>query len=306
MGKQNVLRPRWGTFSVIDHKNPVSLVPEILLYDRLVFPTPTDDDRKRWTKRGWKPELLDQRVKELGDLVHTTPWTDGLRKEWAKRWERLKQIGKDTEGLAMGLTPHLLALSAWKDQVPPPVMIAAYQDPEAARLDLYLGETTEEKKPRQELHREVAALFERSLAMPIVKDPERVYKEAIELAHEETYQHARRSLFEWEDRRVADEWPTAASIKELEELVASHDDIIKRKFRQTWKRRVFYVVQLVAPAVVTVATANPFIGLAAGGTLKVVELSFPSITAKPEDPADHPGAALHMPLRAMSHEGLAA
>jgi hypothetical protein len=31
-------RERWGTFSVIDHKDPAELIPEVLLYDRLVIP----------------------------------------------------------------------------------------------------------------------------------------------------------------------------------------------------------------------------------------------------------------------------
>lgn len=33
-------RERWGTFSVIDHRSIETLVPEVLLYDRLVIPTP--------------------------------------------------------------------------------------------------------------------------------------------------------------------------------------------------------------------------------------------------------------------------
>jgi hypothetical protein len=36
-------RERWGTFSVIDHKNAAALVPDVLLYDRLVLPVPTTD-----------------------------------------------------------------------------------------------------------------------------------------------------------------------------------------------------------------------------------------------------------------------
>jgi hypothetical protein len=35
-----MVRERWGTFSVIDHRNVSALATDILLYDRLVNPTP--------------------------------------------------------------------------------------------------------------------------------------------------------------------------------------------------------------------------------------------------------------------------
>jgi hypothetical protein len=43
---------RWGTFSVIDHKNAAAMVPEVLLYHRLVLPYPTSpEERERWIKK---------------------------------------------------------------------------------------------------------------------------------------------------------------------------------------------------------------------------------------------------------------
>ena len=33
-------RQRWGTFSVRDHQDAGQLIPEVLLYDRLIFPVP--------------------------------------------------------------------------------------------------------------------------------------------------------------------------------------------------------------------------------------------------------------------------
>src|SRR5690348_14633601 len=113
MSNEELLRPRWGTFSVIDHKSPSALIPEILLYDRLVFPVPTEADRPRWVANGWAPDLLDVRLKELNGLVHPMSWTEALREEWKLRWEQLKKVGLETQKLAFGLTPMVLAQSAW-------------------------------------------------------------------------------------------------------------------------------------------------------------------------------------------------
>jgi hypothetical protein len=290
---------------VIAHNDLASLIPEILLYDRLVFPIPTDDDdRKRWEKNHWNPDQLDQRILELGDLAHPTPWTRELRDEWQTRWDRLKQLGSDTKGLAMNLTPHVLVVSAvWNDRIPPPIMIAAYQDKDTAVADFALIEArSPAERRREELDRKVSALFERRLEMPIAEEPQQAYEKAIELAHNADYQHARRSLFEWEDRRVEAEWPTQAAIKELEGLVSEHDALIKRTFRQTWKRRFFRAVEIVAPPVIEAADLVPLLGLAAGAGLTLVEARFPSITAAPENPLDSAGAALHMVNSVMYHD----
>jgi hypothetical protein len=126
MEEKSMLRPRWRTFSVSAHNDLASLIPEILLYDRLVFPIPTDDDdQERWEKNKRNLDQLDKRILELGDLAHPTPWTREWCDEWSTRWERLQQLVRDTKGLAMNLTPQVLAFaSVWNDRFPPPIMIA--------------------------------------------------------------------------------------------------------------------------------------------------------------------------------------
>jgi hypothetical protein len=321
MNDETDLRPRWGTFSVIDHKDPAALVPEILLYDRLVFPAPTEEDRERWEKNGWEPNLLDERIKELDSLAHPVLWTPELREEWSVRFQRLKDLGRETENLAMDLTPQVLSLSAWEDRIPPPIMIAAYQDPDTALADIDLDtdpvnltrivRTAE----RTKLNREVRALFERRLEMPVLEDGQRTYARAIELAHEEKYQDIRRLLFEWEDRRIRDEWPTGAAIKELEEIVGTHDSLVRKTFLTTAKQRTFRVLEVsmstlewLIPAAAGTAAAfatggNPLGGLAATisarATLQLVKARLPSDIP---DPRDSAGEALRSAISVMFHE----
>jgi hypothetical protein len=84
-------RERWGAFSVVDHTNPTTLAPDVLLYDRLVFPFPgADFERKRWEDEGWQPEKLDQLIKMLGDLAVTTGWTAQDQLRWSDLHQRLQ------------------------------------------------------------------------------------------------------------------------------------------------------------------------------------------------------------------------
>src|SRR5258708_39898132 len=84
-------RERWGAFSVIDHTDPTNLAPDVLLYDRLVFPFPgADFERKRWEDEGWQPEKLDQLIKMLGDLAITTGWTAQDQLRWSDLHQRLQ------------------------------------------------------------------------------------------------------------------------------------------------------------------------------------------------------------------------
>ena len=86
-------RERWGAFSVIDHTDPTNLAPDVLLYDRLVFPFPgADFERKRWEDEGWQPEKLDQLIKMLGDLAITTGWTAQDQLRWSDLHQRLPKL----------------------------------------------------------------------------------------------------------------------------------------------------------------------------------------------------------------------
>jgi hypothetical protein len=80
------MRERWGTLSVRDHVDTGGLVGDLVLYDRLVFPIPQGDkERDRWDRQGWKPDLLDVRLRQLGtDLAQEAPWDKELRGEWRR------------------------------------------------------------------------------------------------------------------------------------------------------------------------------------------------------------------------------
>jgi len=91
-------RQRWGTFSVIDALDPVRLLPEVLLYDKLVLPVPkTVDDRLRWVEEGWHPQSQERYYKTLGDLAVFAWWSKEQEVEWAEEYKNLQQDMKDVE-----------------------------------------------------------------------------------------------------------------------------------------------------------------------------------------------------------------
>jgi hypothetical protein len=316
-------RPRWGTFSVVDHNDLAPLVVDLLLYDRLVFPAPVlqsnrdlwnDGDRARfqeWSDRGWRPDVLLRRVQEMNGLAHLVLWEGSIRDQWSSRWERLKRAGRAVEGAAQSQTAYVLSASIYGDPdlVPPPVPIAAYRSERDAVQDTAMDralstkeglgappdagvedpstEQTASRKGR-ELHRAVAALFGRMLRVPAVETPERAYAEAIELSGNEKYRRARRALYDWEDERVAKGWPTANAIKELQDLVIEHDLLVEKACHATVRRRVFRVAKLaveVAAEFGAEALRLPGLGAGAGLAIEVVQARFPSLEPEGIDPS---------------------
>ena len=75
---------RWGAFSVIDHKNDRQLATEVLIYDRLLIPTPMQWDLKRWQDEGWDPEGLVNKIKILGDIAIPANWDQDRQKDWVR------------------------------------------------------------------------------------------------------------------------------------------------------------------------------------------------------------------------------
>jgi hypothetical protein len=86
---------RWGAFSVIDHKNEIKLATELLLYDKIAVPTPTDRDGKdwkRWEQEGWEPEKLMNIIDRLkpARLVQEVEWDANREQSWRKKFEEAK------------------------------------------------------------------------------------------------------------------------------------------------------------------------------------------------------------------------
>jgi hypothetical protein len=82
----------WGTFSVSDHLRPRAFVADVLLYDRLVIPTPPDSDdeeQDRWREQKWDPErqrqILALMDEDRQNRVIRVPWTEQLRNVWESK-----------------------------------------------------------------------------------------------------------------------------------------------------------------------------------------------------------------------------
>src|SRR3954451_7818324 len=69
--------PRWAIGTVRTHLDAADLALAVLLFDRIVLPTPDNDaEFDRWQERGWSPGQLAGRVVHLGELVHLLPWEE--------------------------------------------------------------------------------------------------------------------------------------------------------------------------------------------------------------------------------------
>jgi len=87
----------WGTFAVSDHVVARAFVADVLLYDRLVVPTPDPEDLARWEVNEWQPGRLRRLLDVLDDpnpdyrLAVEVPWGPRHRQAWERHWAGGKQ-----------------------------------------------------------------------------------------------------------------------------------------------------------------------------------------------------------------------
>jgi hypothetical protein len=216
-------KQRWATFSVADQKDIVHLIPDILTFDKLVFPYPRDEEEwEYWkkedrTKQDWNPELLDQRLRELGELAEAFAWGEPERTQYRtrlaavrgrdaleispaasaanyeeaagrSRWEIAKQATRDTVGAMIKrddcwLLPRYGSLAAWQAE-------RSFDIPTTAR---------DQRRARR------TVLLGQEFALPSYAKAETAYNLAIELAKKPEFQAARRTMNKTQELTILQE-----------------------------------------------------------------------------------------------------
>jgi hypothetical protein len=100
---------------VRDHLEPRAFVADLLLYDRLVVPVPTQKDLGRWVHLDWNPDRQKQLLDIAGPFVERVTWDDDLRAEFDDKFSaavaaaEIDSIGRSAAGLdAFELTRRMI------------------------------------------------------------------------------------------------------------------------------------------------------------------------------------------------------
>jgi hypothetical protein len=255
---------RWGAFSVVDHKDARKLAADVLLYDRLILPTPPDWDRERWVKEGWDPEGLNLRIKQLGELAIPAIWDLDRQKQWAAKFYALREDAQDMSA-ALHQTRRVLAEHG-RDYRPGGVgaieVIAAYQS-ESDFDDLETG------SPDRSAASEIDFLIAQRLAIPNSKAPEESLNRALQLCSNDTFINRRKRFHDWQRQILSQGILPKDAATELDQLVREFNEAVRKKKGSFRVETVMLVGGMSAAALAAVAGAAPAAVAAVGiGALK--------------------------------------
>jgi hypothetical protein len=309
---------RWGVGSTRLHLEINALSLGVLLFDRIVLPTPADvAEADRWDALGWNTQAQARRIIQLGELVHFAPWDEHLRANWRMQWEQVKKIGAATRDLAYAMTPQVIAMSAWSDVMasagadyrpnvrPVPVMWASGPRGVVRSVieDNPSRDTEDEDQPRVKPspsapYEEVSALrFRRVLEQPVRDNPEDALDAALRLANSAEFQDARRALYTAEALAAAGLLSPGEFGRDIDLAVSRYNQVVAAYGGATGRRVVHHVVPFVAGELPL--SHVPGAG-AAGSWLAQRVLARLLPLPPPPQPAAEEGAALAMAQAAMS------
>jgi hypothetical protein len=256
---------RWGAFSVIDHKDYRKLATEVLIYDRLLVPMPMDWDLERWEREGWDPEGLKRKLGDLGDIAIPANWDQDRQKDWAERFNSLREDQKDINA-ALEMTRRVL-VDQGRNYRPEDVdlveVFSAYQ----SENDFYELDpaASADDRVRNKIARTNFLLSHR-LAVPQEKDETENLKRALDLAHRPEFKRRRSNFYEWQhnilSRGHMPEDAAGAMVRLAQEL----NNLVEQSGRDYRWETVVLVCAVAAAGLATAASLFPagFVALGLG------------------------------------------
>ncbi|MDN3667510.1 hypothetical protein ACFFU1_09985 [Algibacter miyuki] len=251
---------RWAVYSAKDHKKIKNIIVDLLLYDKIVLPTPVHNKTfEQWQKKEYDPELQQKRINQIGnELLVITRWDESLINKFSTRMAHLmknkKYInsiieGKETkiegkdfinyESIPLGYTTSLLKAKQKENiqhNIPSHLskidLIAPYYN---------LQELTQEMKisKRNDKIGQFGIILENELELPYHLGNEETLENVIELVKSKKYKNARARLYKWQNEIFSSDYEPNEAIKALKIGTEELNDITKNAFKKTFKKSIF-------------------------------------------------------------------
>ncbi len=284
---------RWGTLSVRDHLDLQGLVANVILYDRLVIPVPAGEPEVlQWRNAHWDPDLLSERIGQLGDLA--------VPKTWNRRYEEqfANKVMNDARAVEADVAHVMASDPQYRMQVTREILAQEKQ------LDLPDGVTRLDVVPAFNSESDFRELFDlrdlrpnesmtmvlrNKLAIPGGFDPESALERAIGLSMDNEFRNKRRDFYEWQKGLLAGNVSPQVIAQELREHVEGFNMAVEKATEKVDYKYVFML------GGVAVAMAGAFMNtdaFAAIGAL-ITYFSFLNVDGTPVvDPGPHKPAAM--------------
>jgi hypothetical protein len=253
-------KQRWATFSVEDHKFMEQLVPDILSFDRLIFPYPADEKEwGDWVKAGWDPTLLDARLTQLGDLAKSFEWGEPERDQFRTRLATAREPHKllvtsmpsyAADEKATGRSRWEIAKQATRDTIGAQIKWQYGDDcwllPRYGSLASLQAERSFLIPPQERNLRRarLTVLLGHELALPSSANPRKAYDLAIELARDAEFQKARRRLNEKQEATVLQEQSGKNDAQEFNDLVSDFNAQVTARTKEIRKGWLFTLLKV--------------------------------------------------------------
>jgi hypothetical protein len=279
-------RQVWGTFSVKDHCAPNAFVAEVMLYDRLVIPRPSDEnERTRWGDEKWNPDLLKKLLSILGDRAYVVDWNATRQEKWRSRFDGGSEIAKATGDWAFAATRTELTIGLPRS-VTGIQAVTSYTSMEELEKDLRLRPSAKGEAP---LHGGTAvAILAHEFLVPndLNRTHEDLLKEAVELSSETASHRKRAAFWRWQrefldDKGITDQTAISNAVEEMHDLLEEEKAVVLRKNIRTGTQFAFLVgsvtLGFLGGPLTAVAIGGAFVSVGPFVADKLVEVEGPNV-----------------------------
>ena len=267
-------RQRWGTFSVADHLLASPFVADVLLYDQLIIPIPTDgNDRERWEKIGRNPARLESCLKILGPLARPVGWGDPQHQMFKTRLETMEAVAFDVGHVAdpLYITRMLLThefLPELPQDVTSVLAVAAYPSRDACQKEVKFSILQNPPSEAVQARRERLGYLLRYRFLVPSGDGRTdmdLLREAVDLAAKDDFQEKRAVIHEWQEDVISKGIPDDRAMREMEKFLKDYTKYMQGKINKgRWRWAHMLAAAALGLGLGVAAAAVPMVAVPAG------------------------------------------